>query len=570
MKQKKYFLLFPAVTGSILLLFLLLSAVNLRFICFCDEIFREDLASNTLTMHYMLKHPEDFQIDTSAVTLGSFETDAKERQLWLQDRLDRLRSFPRFLLNEENTVTGDLLEYTLRTQLEGIPYTLYDEPLTPSIGIQSQLPVLLAEYAFDSTSDIETYLLLLSDFPRYIDSLINFEKAKIQAGMFMDEESAKELISFCQDFCAPGTEHFLYDTFSLRLEDVKMSREAYDSYIKRNASLISNAFFPAYRTLQKFLESSLSSCNPAKGLYHFPGGRDYYLWLIRSCIGTDRSLEEIEKLLDSAMEDEVRTIRQLVKNNPSLQNQKQSFRIDPSKTSELAEALRQKTFTDFPEIPEVSLSICHVPDSMSDYLSPAFYLTPAIDNYEENIVYLNDACLNGNLSFFTTLAHESYPGHLYQTIYENEQHHHPIRKIFYFGGYVEGWATYAEQYSYQMTGLPEDLATLMASGHAMTLNIYSHLDLYVHGFGWNEAQCADYLKKYGIPLTSVHDIYMLVRQQPANYLKYYLGYLEICNLKEQCETALGSDFSLIDFHDFLLSYGPAPFSLLRTYLEERQ
>lgn len=68
---------------------------------------------------------------------------------------------------------------------------------------------------------------------------------------------------------------------------------------------------------------------------------------------------------------------------------------------------------------------------------------------------------------------------------------------------------------------------------------------------------------------TAHRIFQLVKQQPANYLKYYLGYLEICKLKEQWQTALGQDFVLKDFHKFLLDYGPAPFPLLRKYSKEQ-
>ncbi len=566
LKNKRFLLLSAAVL--IILTGVFCIGTNRLFTVFCDEIFREDIAANTLTLHYTLRHPENYGIDTSNVTLGEYTTDSSEREAWLRKTLQRLQLFPRFLLKEDQQITRDLLCYTLETELSGIPYLLYDEPLTPSIGIQSQMPVLLAEFSFSDTDDIETYLQLLADFQNYMDSLIAFEGAKLEAGMFMDLESAREIITFCQDFCSLKDDHFLYDTFSLRLENVELTTAQAEAYCKQNASLLQTVLFPAYEKLQQFLENALPHCQETGGVCRLPDGTDYYAWLLRSRIGTDRSFLQIEALLDEAMAADLKNIQTLIQKNPTLLTKKHTFSIDTSKTAELAEKLRKRTFVDFPEIPEVSLRIEHVPTSMAEYLSPAFYLTPVIDDYEENIVYLNDASLTKDLSFFTTLAHESYPGHLYQTIYENTQNHHPVRKLCYFGGYVEGWATYAEQYSYQMTTMDEDLASLLASNQALTLNLYSHLDLYIHGYGWTEAQCASYLKKYGVSQNSVHDIFMLVKQQPANYLKYYLGCLEICKLKEQCETALGKDFVLKDFHEFLLSYGPAPFSLLETYLEE--
>ena len=103
----------------------------------------------------------------------------------------------------------------------------------------------------------------------------------------------------------------------------------------------------------------------------------------------------------------------------------------------------------------------------------------------------------------------------------------------------------------------------------MTLNLYSHLDLYIHAYGWTEDDCRAYLKKFGITNAgSVHEMFLLIKQQPANYLKYYLGYLEICMLKEQARNCLGSQFDLKEFHKFILDYGPAQFDLLETYFKE--
>lgn len=103
----------------------------------------------------------------------------------------------------------------------------------------------------------------------------------------------------------------------------------------------------------------------------------------------------------------------------------------------------------------------------------------------------------------------------------------------------------------------------------MTLNLYSHLDLYIHAYGWTEEDCRDYLKKFGITgNASIHDMFLLVKQQPANYLKYYLGYLEICTLRDNAKEVLREYFDLKEFHRFVLDYGPAPFCLLETYFEQ--
>ena len=71
---------------------------------------------------------------------------------------------------------------------------------------------------------------------------------------------------------------------------------------------------------------------------------------------------------------------------------------------------------------------------------------------------------------------------------------------------------------------------------------------------------------------TVYQIYQAVIQDPGNYLKYYLGYLEILELKKQAAvlwsepnqmTAVYDDTAfLYRFHSFLLQNGPADYRTL--------
>ena len=79
-----------------------------------------------------------------------------------------------------------LSDYISRQQnLAAYPY--YDEPLTPSGGVTSQLPVLLAEYTFRNTRDIKDYLGLLSQMDTYFLGILDYEQKKADAGLFMSD-----------------------------------------------------------------------------------------------------------------------------------------------------------------------------------------------------------------------------------------------------------------------------------------------------------------------------------------------------------------------------------------------
>ena len=53
---------------------------------------------------------------------------------------------------------------------------------------------------------------------------------------------------------------------------------------------------------------------------------------------------------------------------------------------------------------------------MEEFLSPAFYLTPPADTNAPNSIYINNSADMSSLELYTTLAHEGFPGHLYQTV----------------------------------------------------------------------------------------------------------------------------------------------------------
>ena len=471
MKQRLRIFLFSSL-GLLMAVILYLSlSSEARFINYCDRFFQEELSSNSLTMHYTVAEPENYGIDSGEISLGNYSTDTSGQKRWLLGKYLTLHSIVKGALPDELQKTYALLEYCLKTELAGVDYPLLEEPLVPSIGIQSQLPILLAEYSFESEDDVKNYLALLACVPEYFDSILALEEEKRENGLFMDQESAEELITYCEEFLSDRQDHFLVQTFEERLTSLSLPSEKQTLYIAENASVLETSVYPAYEALKEFLAANKDSGNNENGLYYYPEGTEYYAWLLRSDAGCDRSFKEIETLLENALKAEARSIVEVTKDHPELLEQQKNISFDTSNPAALTTYLSKRAEHDFPEIPEVNFEIRDVPKSMEAHLSPAFYLVPAIDRYEENVVYLNNGYLTKGISFFTTLAHESYPGHLYQTVYENTTAPHPVHRLLYFGGYTEGWGTYAEQMSYNYAPISEDLATLLSATRAMTLNL---------------------------------------------------------------------------------------------------
>ena len=171
------------------------------------------------------------------------------------------------------------------------------------------------------------------------------------------------------------------------------------------------------------------------------------------------------------------------------------------------------------------------------------------------------------MPLYSLIAHEGYPGHLYQTVYFHSQNESSLRKILSFPGYTEGWATYVEQYAYTLdNGLDSDLGKLISANASASLGIQACLDLYVNAYGWEIPQIEEYLSDYyEKPEEVASALFETLVDNPANALSYYVGFLEFNQMRKTAEKKLGERFSLMEFHRFLLDMGNAPFDVIGPY-----
>ena len=564
MSRKKPNLIFLIILCIVLFLSTLLlrqylQSEDARFKAYADELFRQEVTNNTITLHYTLKSPSSYKVYDTPISLGHISTDTDAMGASAENALTRLHLYNRNKLSTENQLIYDLLEHSFSTSKEMSKYALYEEPLSPLTGTQSQLPVLLSEYQFYSTDDVEIYLKLLKKFPDYMQGLIDFETARAEAGLFMSDARVDAIVKECDAFVNMGDQHYLHKTFQNRLKGLNLSKDKYQSYTSENAKYIKKYIYPSYELLKKHLNELQGTGTNENGLCYFPDGKNYYELLVKECTGSNRSIIELKIL----------TMEQISEDLNDMQNALDEFANTPSDSSEiftdsnpsaLLNTLKNKLSGNFPTPPEVDISIKYVDESMEDYLSPAFYLIPAIDNSDENVIYINPPHMTDDLSLFTTLAHEGYPGHLYQTTYFASQDSAPIRS-------TEGWATYCEMISYYFAPVSNPLATLMQKSSSVMLGLYAYADIGIHYEGWTLPDTIDFFNDYGVNDTdAVREIFNLIIGDPTNYLKYYIGYLEFLELKKDAIKEWGNEFSQERFHREILETGPVPFSLLRKAL----
>lgn len=544
-----------------------------------DRIFRENVNASIIDLHYTLMDPDRMGIEPPESPYGEYSLAEFQRETEkLEGYAEALASIKKKNLDKESQLDYDILETYLETELSCKGLEVYARPLAPTIGIQAQLPVLLAEYRFYRKEDIEDYFSLLTGLDTYFGQILALEQEKAAQGLMVGDAAIDRILESCGPYLEDGEGCLLNGTFRERLEEMGRSdpqsvltEEEKADLEQRHRELVTNSFIPAYRHLMDGLEGLKGTGRVEGGLCNYPKGKEYYRYLVYSSTFTScKNVDTLRKTIEKRISEDFDAAAKLLAANPGLYDRLSACSFSLSDPEEILTCLREKIRQDYPEPISEDYALHYVPKALEPVLSPAFYLTPPMDLPDSNTIYLNQGSYAAQDQLFTTLAHEGYPGHLYQTAYFIRREPKPFRHLLSFGSYKEGWATYVEYDSCRLDDQIEpDLAELMALNSSINLGIHAYLDIMINDQGWDLSQVSAYVNEYfNDPEQELaRALLEAMVDTPTNYLEYYVGYLEFSDMRRKAEKALGDAFVAKDFHQFLLDIGPAPFAVIRDRLE---
>lgn len=541
---------------------------------FTDKIFKDELSKNGLNLHYEIANPETYGINDYDLDIGDYSEDSFNESLEdMKDYLDKLNEFDYDELSQEQQITYDIFKEYLMNEIDNFDLHLYTEPLSPTIGEQAQLPIVMAEYKFYREQDVKDYLDILAQVPDYFNSILDLEKRKSQAGIFMSDTSVDDITKQCAEFIKDPSTNLLLSTFDTKVDALSLDADDVKDFKATNTDIVNNNVIPAYQALIDGLNKLKGTGTNNGGLCGFDKGKEYYEYLIKSSVGSYRTVDDIFKLIQDEYNKNIASYSVVYSMNSDVTNELDDYSdIKTDDTPEnLLNFLKDNINDAFPEGGSDTFSVKTIDKSLEDFVSPAMYLTPAIDKLSENTIYINNASELEGSEFVVTLAHEGYPGHLYQTTYYADTNPSLIRQMLSFTGYTEGWATYAEIYSYIYGGLSDDAMKFNRLNKQISLNVYSQIDIGINYYGWDKTKTKEFITdNYGEDVAAEYldEIYNSMVEEPGNYLNYYLGYLEFESLQNTAEHSLGDKFSLKEFNKFILDFGPAQFNTLQTYLDK--
>ena len=572
------------------------------FRLFCNNLFIEEISGDTLGLHYTLAYPEKFGIKKEEAALPLYKKElALESYRNLKECCSDLESFDPQKLSVEEQYTQQLLINSLSEELEGQQYFYLQEMFSPSGGIQIQYPILMAEYTFRCKQDIDDYLTLIKLTPSYFDSYCKFTAEKAKKGFCMPDYSLKKVIDQCNTIITSddieNETHFLITTFNERvsklIQDNIISKEEAVHYADTNKEYLSTYFLPAYTELSETMTTFLGMGKNNDGLCYFKDGQNYYSWLFARSTGSEVPLSEVYETLSQDYYNSMRTLRDDLldfQSTASLTDEDFSY-FSLSDSEDMLKNLTEQMAEDFPsiqatfDIPSFTATVKDVSTSLENFTAPAYYLVPPIDDNSQNSIYINQSSAPAGLELYTTLAHEGYPGHLYQTtyyqLYREKENLPYLRNTLNYGGYVEGWALYVEMLSFDYaanllisdTGKTDYrlLYDIYKQERRASLAMLSLLDVGIHYYGFTFERVQELLANHGINNeTTAREIYEYIVEEPGNYPKYYWSFLEILSLKEAAKETMGTNYSDYAFHQFFLESGPSDFTSLEARLSAYQ
>ena len=541
-----------------------------------DELLHQEflavVTSHPLTFHATLRYPENFGITDGPVSWERFSR-------WDNVRGHRaqLRRFERGDLTPEQRQSYDILtwQFGLASEWMANNFDYHQSFLQPAAGTHVVLPLLLSDYRFYNPQDIENYLFLLSEIREPLQIALTHEENRIERGFSFPNAFIHELIATCQGFLVPGEGNLLIHSFRRRLMTVDFLSEAEkDYFLARNEVVVYGYVMPAYEELIWGLEALLGVANQEElGLAHFDNGREFYRLQFRN-MGSDIEPAEWMVILTRWLDDIAREYFALLDEFPHLFYYDDRVVFPFVSPEDIKIFLEDAATAYFPPLPEGTFYEIRRMDASISGFAAGYYLAPQIDNYRVNIFYYNANFAHNPSFMYTLMAHEGVPGHMLQfvTLYAGPLSDFRKTNTGGFTKYIEGWATHAHLFSLYFVDTSVENQRLMMLEDELTWVYYALVDVGVNYFGWSLEELTLHMREnlwfrdWGS--ANFRWIYETVIRNPLRMVPYATGLWELRILKQEMEELLGDDFTVREFHETFLNLGPAPFPLIRGWMQE--
>ncbi|MCL2672554.1 MAG: DUF885 domain-containing protein [Clostridiales bacterium] len=511
----------------------------------------------------LLVHPEEYGIDVSGIDmhLGNFTEEANAR--WyaaLAGFEARLAEIDTDALNAQNQIGyATLAQYLAgENRAAAADYDLCYEPLVPYVGLHTDIPLFFALYDLRDTDAIESYLTLLADLPRYFGEVLVLEQRRAEAGIFMTEDALDKILADLDLSIAAKDENAPLSHFAAGVNALPgLTNAQREDYLARNEELMLSAYHTAFVSLRNGIEALRKSCREPVGALGTGDAKYIAYFADQTTVlsGANLSVDGAYALLISAMDSiSARYIAATDKNAD-----RSSFRMDSAEAA--VHNLRRMTYNILPALPEHSVNYAFVPKELEAQLPPAAYLIPPLDDWSQNTVLVNRPDQDATLFF--TMAHETYPGHLYQFNYQRALDLSMAQDLLPLTTYYEAWSQFSELLAATHTGsFPQKPAIRYHLNDAYEPVLMSAVSILVNAKGYSPADLAATFQSLGWSASYWERLYQISVDMPFYYMPYGFGYANMLLLQDAYMEATGDEYNEYTFLTSFLDLGPTYFNII--------
>lgn len=542
---------------------------------FIEDQFTGAMESSYLNARTYLRNPEDFGVDTSDISysLGTRfgAEDLELQRTGLRELADDFAAFDRELLTPEQQDIYDTFDYqlTLQTALADEKFDYYAQLFESMSGLQFQLPTLFADWVVRSQLDAEVLIQMVQDVKPYVDSALEYTREQANRGLLMTDLDA--VMEYCSGILEQGENSAVLSAMTTSIDALEIDAANQEDFKTRLTAAFNESFLPAYQaiydTMAQLKESGKNNTGGLAGLEH---GKEYYALLLQQSIGSEKSVEEVRSLMEEARLGHIDTFRHLLLESPaSLEPYLTGTMPETGYTSyeEILEDLKNAIAADFPAVSNLNYEISEINEEIASGSGVAAYFNiPPLDGGSVQQLRVNPLTSDlTSISTYATVAHEGFPGHMYQYayMYENVSSNY-VKAVANVSAYVEGFAVYAQYEALDYLDIDPGVLDIYRENELVTYCAIILGDIGIHYDGWTLTEFTEFLNSLGflVDEESAKPQYDQLWANPCAFAPYYVGYEEFAALRRTAEESLGDAFNEKSFHEALLRSGTAPFTVV--------
>lgn len=535
---------------------------NKDFDLFLDTIFDELVSDNYLYMHFNVADYKAMGIEKPEVGFGHIVYGVDEEEFnKTEKQLEDLLAFDYDKLSLRQQYDYDLLHYSLLETLCGLEYSKYNLIFSSSSQFCDGIVTNLMEFAIYDEESEEDFLAVLKDVPNYINEAIEYSKQQSNDGLYHSDDMLDEEISYIDNLISSNGKS-IYEHY-----------KEYDIYPEVK-ELVENEVIPAFVTLKEYLNTLYGKTKSDKlALTKINNGYAEYTYITNTSNNGD--MYAIYTQLIEVYSDWVNNFINAYQNNEHILEDYEDFLNDDKainlSAEDMLEYLRNNSSKRYEYLEDANYVVSAL-DTLGDS-TLGYYVSPPIDNLNQNVIRVNAKINNEDydqMSVFEVMAHEGFPGHLYQNIYFQQKNPHKFRATQSFIGYTEGYADLAAMDAIDMLNVDDEYKAV-AKLNSITFNshlLLSIVDLGVNYFGWDVNTIGNKLEKLFLDKAIAQPLYDMVVAMPGTFVRYGVGYVSHLNLRKKAMDELGDKFDFVAYDRAIIENGPLPFAILEGVVED--